>query len=80
MDLTENKVGRCGLDASDSGQEPLAGSCEHGKRWGIYLTAEQLSASQGLCFMESVWRPGVTRAILDEVKRKAYEIKAHILL
>jgi len=23
-------VGRCGLDASGSGQEPEAGSCEHG--------------------------------------------------
>jgi hypothetical protein len=24
-------VGRCGLDASGSGQGPMAGSCEHGK-------------------------------------------------
>jgi hypothetical protein len=23
-------VGRCGLDASDLGQGPVAGSCEHG--------------------------------------------------
>jgi len=25
-------VGRCRLNAPDSGQEPLAGSCEHGNK------------------------------------------------
>jgi hypothetical protein len=26
----ENRVGRCGLDSSGSGQGPVASSCEHG--------------------------------------------------
>jgi len=30
MDLRE-RVGRCGLDSSGSGQEPAAESCENGK-------------------------------------------------
>jgi hypothetical protein len=44
---------RCGLDASHSGQGPVAGSCEHGnepsgcvKGGGISLLAEWLSVSQ----------------------------------
>jgi hypothetical protein len=30
MDLREIGAGRCGLDASGSGQRPVAGFCEHG--------------------------------------------------
>jgi len=47
---------RCGLDASGSGQEPVAGCCEYGtgfhKRRGISWPAEWLPASEeGLCSM-----------------------------
>jgi hypothetical protein len=30
MDLKENSVGRCGMNASGSGWGPVAGCCEHG--------------------------------------------------
>jgi hypothetical protein len=30
MDLWGNRVGRCELDSSGSGQGPVAGCCEHG--------------------------------------------------
>jgi hypothetical protein len=30
MDFKRDRVGRCGLDASGSGQGPVASSCEHG--------------------------------------------------
>jgi hypothetical protein len=54
--------GGCGLDLSDTGQDPMADSCEHGnepsrfhKRQGIFWLAEQLLLfQQGLCFMNIV--------------------------
>jgi hypothetical protein len=30
MDLRKIGLGRCGLDSTGSGQEPVAGSCEYG--------------------------------------------------
>jgi hypothetical protein len=30
MGLKKNRAGRCKLDSSGSGQDPMAGSCEHG--------------------------------------------------
>jgi hypothetical protein len=31
-------VGRCGLNSSGSGQEPVAGSCEHGNETSGTIT------------------------------------------
>jgi len=47
MDLKKNKLGRCELDLSGSGQEPVAGCCGHGNRPPGYIkgteSVEQLS-------------------------------------
>jgi hypothetical protein len=32
MDHMEVHLQECGLDASDSGMDPVAGSCEHGNK------------------------------------------------
>jgi len=58
-----NRVGKCGLDASSSGQGPVACCCEDGnelsgsiKGWEfLHLMSDSFLASQeGLCYMESV--------------------------
>jgi hypothetical protein len=46
-------------DSFGSGQGPVAECCEHGNEpWGsikgLFWTAERLSASQGLCYMQLV--------------------------
>jgi hypothetical protein len=30
--ILEKECRKCGLDSSDSGQEPVVGSCEHGNK------------------------------------------------
>jgi hypothetical protein len=37
-----NRVGRCGLDASGSGQRPVVGSCEHGNKPSGSINGGQL--------------------------------------
>jgi hypothetical protein len=44
--ISRNKMGRCGLDASDSGQGPVAGFFEHGNEFqGSQKKAEILLTS-----------------------------------
>jgi len=44
----------CGFDSTGSGQEQVPGPCSHGNEFSSSRLAEQLLASQGICFMELV--------------------------
>jgi hypothetical protein len=37
MEHKEIRVRDCGLDSTASGQNPLAGSCEHGDRFSSFI-------------------------------------------
>jgi hypothetical protein len=36
-------MGECGLDASESGQGPVVGSCEHGNEPSGFIKGEEFS-------------------------------------